>query len=53
MSKPGMLNATDTLKVGDRAPDFELSAANRGEKYSLNDLRKQGPVVVEFLRGTW
>jgi peroxiredoxin len=53
MSKLGMLNATDTLKIGDRAPDFELSAANRDERYSLNELRKLGPVVVEFLRGTW
>jgi len=48
-----MVSATDTLKIGDKAPDFALSAANGKEKYSLSDLRKHGPVIVEFLRGTW
>jgi len=48
-----MLGSTDTLRVGSVAPDFELSAANREERYSLSALRRRGPVVVEFLRGTW
>jgi len=48
-----MLSATNTLKVGDKAPDFVLNAANRNEKYSLAELREKGSVIVEFLRGTW
>jgi peroxiredoxin len=48
-----MLRTTDTLKVGSVAPDFSLSAANREERFSLSDLRTRGPVIVEFLRGTW
>jgi peroxiredoxin len=48
-----MFSSTDTLKIGNQAPDFTLSAANREERYSLAELRKRGPVIVEFLRGTW
>jgi peroxiredoxin Q/BCP len=36
-----------TLKVGDRAPDFTLSAAT-GAQVKLSDLRLRGPVVVFF-----
>jgi hypothetical protein len=46
-------DTTDTLKVGDRAPDFTLSAANSTESTSLQSLLPRGPVIVEFLRGTW
>lgn len=48
-----MLEQTSTLKVGDRAPGFELAAANRHESYSLARALERGPVVLEFLRGTW
>jgi len=48
-----MQNQTETLRVGERAPEFSLEAANRPRMFSLNDLVKQGPVIVEFLRGTW
>jgi len=41
------------LKSGDLAPDFTLSAANRQESFSLKQLLQRGPVIVEFLRGTW
>ena len=44
---------SDTLKVGDRAPDFSLSAANRSETFSLAEILEKGPAVLEFLRGTW
>ena len=47
------LSHTETLKVGDRAPEFELSAANRDGSVSLKQLLQRGPVIVEFLRGTW
>jgi len=48
-----MLSATDTLKVGDKAPDFVLNSANREAGHSLGELTKKGAVIVEFLRGTW
>ena len=48
-----MQNRTETLQVGLRAPDFSLTAANRDGSFSLSELRQTGPVIVEFLRGTW
>ena len=48
-----MPEETSTLKVGDRAPGFELAAANRAERFSLESALKHGPVILEFLRGTW
>jgi peroxiredoxin len=44
---------TETLEVGSPAPDFVLSAANRDGNFSLRDLLARGPVILEFLRGTW
>ncbi len=44
---------SSTLKVGDRAPDFTLSAANREGTFSLSQLLRRGAVILEFLRGTW
>ena len=40
------------LKVGDRAPDFELPDAT-GKKVKLSDLKARGPVVVTWYRGGW
>lgn len=36
-----------TLKVGDMAPDFELSGTD-GKKYKLSDFRGKKNVVVAF-----
>jgi len=44
---------SDTLHIGDRAPDFSLSAANRPEEFSLSEALAGGPAILEFLRGTW
>jgi hypothetical protein len=47
------------IGVGERAPDFVLKTANAvaglnvGDNMSLNELIARGPVIVEFLRGTW
>ena len=41
------------LAIGSRAPDFTLPAANQPGMVSLFDRIARGPVVVEFLRGTW
>ncbi len=46
--------ATDSaVRVGARLPDFTLPAANRPGTFILSELLKHGPVIVEFLRGTW
>lgn len=48
-----MPRESSTLKVGERAPDFTLLAANMPQAVSLKYFVESGPVVVEFLRGTW
>jgi peroxiredoxin len=50
-----MKDRTDTLEIGSQAPDFSLSAANRDGTFSLGGLlaQGQGPLILEFLRGTW
>jgi peroxiredoxin len=40
------------LKVGDRAPDFELVNAV-GKKIKLSELTAHGPVVLTWYRGGW
>jgi len=49
----GDKSATDTLKLSDVAPSFTLNAANQPESYDLKHLLKRGPVIIDFLRGTW
>jgi peroxiredoxin len=45
--------ATDSaLKVGDRAPDFELPNAT-GKKIKLSEFTARGPVVITWYRGDW
>jgi len=44
---------SSTLHVGDRAPEFSLTAANRAGVFTLADLLAEGAVWIEFLRGTW
>jgi hypothetical protein len=40
------------LGVGERAPDFTLQDS-AGISYSSRQLREQGPLVVNFYRGSW
>ncbi len=49
---PFMPLAVTKLKVGDPAPDIFLPAAN-GLEVSLRACVMEGPVLVEFIRGTW
>lgn len=52
-SAPAQEMGTETVKVGEAAPDFELKDAH-GASYRLSELVKQGPVVLEFFRsGGW
>jgi len=48
-----MQSRTDTLEIGSRAPDFSLGAANREGTFTLRGLIEKGPLILEFLRGTW
>ncbi len=54
-----MARPSDTLQVGDRAPGFALFAANANNvlgtplEIHLERLLGKGPIVLEFLRGTW
>jgi hypothetical protein len=52
-SRITMADHTETLKIGDRAPEFVLPAANREGMVSLSGSLTRGSVMVEFLRGTW
>jgi peroxiredoxin (alkyl hydroperoxide reductase subunit C) len=40
---------TETLKVGDTAPDFELPTAPTGEKFKLSDHRGKNAVILNFV----
>jgi len=40
------------LKAGDRAPAFTL-AEHSGKLWSSLELLQQGPLVVNFYRGSW
>ena len=40
------------LKIGDKAPDFELKNANEDPVRS-DELLSNGPAVLSFYRGKW
>src|SRR5262249_11598658 len=44
--------ASRALKAGDAAPDFLLPDAD-GRLHSSEEMRRNGPLVVSFLRGGW
>ena len=48
-----MRNQTTTLTLGDTVPGFTLAAVNREGTFTLAELLRHGPVIIEFLRGTW
>lgn len=48
-----MQKKTETLDIGSQAPSFTLPAANREGNFLLADLLAHGPMILEFLRGTW
>jgi hypothetical protein len=48
-----VINRTDTLQTGARAPEFSLGAANREGTFTLSGLLAPGTLILEFLRGTW
>jgi hypothetical protein len=48
-----MQDHTETLRMGSRAPEFHLPAANRPGEFSLSGLVEGGTLILEFVRGTW
>lgn len=48
-----MLDHTETLHLGQRAPEFALEAANRAGVLTLSGFLRRGVLIAEFLRGTW
>ncbi len=48
-----MQRKTETVEIGSKAPAFNLEAANREGHFLLDDLIARGPLILEFLRGTW
>ena len=44
--------ATKGLQKGERFPSFSLPNA-QGKEISLQDLLKDGPVIINFYRGSW
>jgi len=48
-----MLDHTETLKIGSRAPEFALEAANREWMLTLSGFLRRGVLIAEFLRGSW
>lgn len=42
----------DAIKIGQKAPDFELPNAE-GKSIVLKSLLEKGPVVITFYRGNW
>jgi hypothetical protein len=48
-----MKDRTDTLEIESAAPDFSLPAANRDSDFTLRGFLDHGPLILEFLRGTW
>ena len=51
--RTSVANKTQTLKVGDQAPDFELTGHRAGEKFKLSDLRGKKNAVIVFYPLDW
>lgn len=51
--RTSLASQTQTLKVGDLAPDFELPGHRGGEKFRLSDRRGKKSVVLVFYPLDW
>ena len=51
--RTSVADKTQTLKVGDQAPDFELPGHRSGEKFKLSDSRGKKNVVIVFYPLDW
>ena len=53
VGRTSVADQTQTLKVGDQAPDFELTGHRNGEKFKLSDSRGKKNVVIVFYPLDW
>jgi peroxiredoxin len=53
VGRKSVASETETLKVGDQAPDFTLPGHRGGEKFKLSDLRGKKNVVLVFYPLDW
>lgn len=51
--RTSVADRTETLKVGDEAPDFTLPGHRGGEKFKLSDSRGKKNVVMVFYPLDW
>ena len=51
--RTSIASQTETLTVGDPAPDFELPGHRGGEKFRLSDQRGKKNVVMVFYPLDW
>lgn len=51
--RTSVANATQTLKVGDQAPDFELPSHRGDEKVRLSSFRGKKNVILVFYPLDW
>ncbi len=51
--RKSVASQTKALKVGDKAPDFELSGHRGDEKFKLSNLRGKKNVVLVFYPLDW
>jgi peroxiredoxin len=51
--RTSVADKTQTLKVGDQAPDFELPGHRGGETFKLSDLRGKKNAVLVFYPLDW
>jgi len=53
IGRTSVADQTQTLKVGDQAPDFELPGHRGNETFKLSDLRGKKNVVLVFYPLDW
>lgn len=53
IGRTSVASQTQTLHVGDQAPDFELSGHRGNEKFRLNDNRGKKNTVIVFYPLDW
>ncbi len=51
--RTSMASQTSTLKVGDKAPDFDLPGHRGTERFKLSDYRGKKNVVLVFYPLDW
>ena len=53
VGRKSVAQQTSTLKVGDKAPDFDLPGHRNSERFKLSDLRGKKNVVLVFYPLDW